>query len=289
MEMDEGKARVERLLTKGGVRCVAWVKETRHPGMGGATSLTGGYTRLVLGLSGRRSLRVVQKGEPRQVMLGPGDCLVLGPHTWLLTEPHGTFRSLGLVLEARNPRIVLVRQEHDPKKQSSTRVHVVPGLCDSTTMSLAAALLDAGVGSDEGLYVRRLAETLWLRILRDRTALHTPNSGKAFATYSAAEHYVRENFARPISREDVAAFLRVHPSHITRLFLQFAGETFGGFLLRVRLESARSLLSDPRLTVSEVGYLAGFASPNYFVRAYRRCYRTTPGKSRGSKVKMRPD
>jgi AraC-like DNA-binding protein len=154
-------------------------------------------------------------------------------------------------------------------------------LCDSITMHLAAALLDAGVISDKSPYVRRLAETLWLRVLRDRTASATPDSGKAFVTYSAAEHYVRENFARPISREDLASFLRIHPSHVTRLFLQFAGETFGGFLLRVRLESARALLNDPRLTVSEVGYLSGFTSPNYFVRAYRRCYRTTPGKNRG--------
>jgi AraC-like DNA-binding protein len=281
MDMAEGKQRVERLLSRGGVRRVTWVKETRHPGTGGATSLTGDYPRILLGLSGRRPLRVIQMGQPRRVILGVGDCLVLGPHTWLLMEPGGSFCSIGLVLEARNPRVVLVRQAHRAEKNRSTAVHIVPGLCNSITMHLAAALLDAGVGSDEGLYVRRLAESLWLRALRDRGASRTPDSGKAFVTYSAAEHYVRENFARSISRDEVANFLRIHPSHITRLFLQFAGETFGGFLLRVRLESARSLLSDPRLTVSEVGYLSGFTSPNYFVRAYRRCYRATPGKSRG--------
>jgi AraC-like DNA-binding protein len=159
-------------------------------------------------------------------------------------------------------------------------VRILPGLCDNITMSLAAALLDAGSGHSRDLYVRRLAEALWLRLVRARAPSDSPEAGKAFVTYSAAEHFVRDSFARAITREDVARFLRIHPSHVTRLFLHFAGETFGGFLLRVRLESARVLLRDPRLTVSEIAHLSGFASPNYFVRAYRERYRKTPGKDR---------
>jgi AraC-like DNA-binding protein len=284
MEISEVRARIEALLESGGIRSVQWAIETRHPGAGGVASPTGDYPRVVLGLSGCRRVCIMRDGHPRRLRLGPGDCLVMGPHTWLILEPGSSYFSVGVALEARNPRLVFARHVHRGRGQSTNltpaEVRILPGLCDNITMALAAALLDAGDGRSTELYVRRLAEALWLRLLRERAPSDSPEAGKAFVTYSAAEHYVRDGFARAISREDVARFLRIHPSHVTRLFLQFAGETFGGFLLRVRLESARSLLRDPRLTVSEVAYLSGFASPNYFVRAYRERYRKTPGRDR---------
>lgn len=284
MEGSEAKARVESLFAQGGIRSVHWAIETRHPGGGGVASLTGDYPRVVLGLSGRRPVRIMREGQPCRLLLKAGDCLVMGPHTWLIMEPGSSYFSVGAALEARNPRLVFARHVHLPRNptiaMTPAAVRILPGLCDNITMGLAAALIDAGTGHSQDLYVRRLAEALWLRLVRARAPSDSPEAGKAFVTYSAAEHYVRDGFARAISREDVARFLRIHPSHVTRLFLQFAGETFGGFLLRVRLESARALLNDPRLTVSEVGYLSGFTSPNYFVRAYRQRYRTTPGKSR---------
>lgn len=284
MEVSDANVRMESLLAQGGIHCVHWAIETRHPGAGGVASLTGDYPRVVLGLSGRRPLRIMREGQPFRLLLKAGDCLVLAPHTWLIMEPGGSYLSIGVALEARNPRLVYARHVHPPRDRSNrltpAEVRILPGLCDNITMGLAAALLDAGSGSNRDLYVRRLAETLWLRLVRDRASSDSPEAGKAFVTYSAAEHFVRDSFARAISREDVARFLRIHPSHVTRLFLQFAGETFGGFLLRVRLESARSLLRDPRLTVSEIAYLSGFASPNYFVRAYRERYRKTPGRDR---------
>ena len=148
-------------------------------------------------------------------------------------------------------------------------------------MALAGALLSARSAEGNDLYARRLADTLWLRVVQFRARSSTGTSGKAHVTYGAAEHFVRDNLSRPIDRREVARFLRINPGHVTRLFLRFAGESFGGYLLRTRLESARRLLADPRLTVSEVGYLAGFTSPNYFGRAYRQRYGLTPGRDRG--------
>ncbi len=285
MEVSDANVRVESLLAEGGIRSVHWAIETRHPGTGGVASLTGDYPRVVLGLSGCRPLRLMRDGQPFRLLLKAGDCLVVSPHTWLILEPGSSYFSIGAALEARNPRLLFARHVHASRDRTISvtpaEVRILPGLCDNITMGLAAALLDAGAGHSRDLYVRRLAETLWLRLVRAaRAPSDSPEASKAFVTYSAAEHYVRDGFARPISREDVARFLRIHPSHVTRLFLQFAGETFGGFLLRVRLESARTLLRDPRLTVSEIAYLSGFASPNYFVRAYRERYRKTPGKDR---------
>ncbi len=267
-----------------GVRQIYWSTELAHPGKGGMASLGGDYMRLVLVLQGRRHVRIVHDGQPRSVALAAGECIVVGPHAWLVTEPTEPFVSIGAVFEARNPRFVLARQEYRERAGRNigprTEVEIVPGLCDDTTMLLAGALLGSRVPAAADLYHRRLAETLFLRLARFQPATGRGGPGKADVTYGAAEHFVRENFSRPIDRRQVARHLRISPSHVTRLFLKFSGESFGGFLLRIRLESARSLLRDVRLTVSEVAYLAGFTSANYFVRAYRSRYGVTPGRDR---------
>lgn len=291
MEAEQRRAIIEQALEHGGIRCVHWATETAHPGKGGMASLGGDYMRLVMVLEGRRHVRVMRENQARQLLLAPGDCMVVGPHSWLVTDSVEPFRSVGVALEARNPRFVLARQEfRDRAKRSivpGAEVEIVPGLCEDLAMTLAASLLAARTSPGDELYCRRLAETLWLRLARFAPSPGGKLAGKANVTYGAAEHFVRENFSRPIDREQVARHLRISPSHVTRLFLGFAGESFGGFLLRIRLESARHLLRDPRLTVSEVAYLAGFTSVNYFVRAYRGRYRVTPGRDRGADIEER--
>jgi len=285
MDLTQRRALFEGLVERRGLHRVYWAVEPSHPGKGGMASLGGDYVRLLVVLRGRRRVRLVRSGETAQLVLGPGDCLVLGPHSWLVTDPAQPFVSLGVALEPRNPRFVLAR--HVARAGAGrgvvphAEVGIVAGLCDDLTMRLGAALLAARTEAAGDAYPRRLAEALWLRVVRHDPPVARADRRKALVTYGAAEHFVRENLARPIDRAEVARFLRVSPSHVTRLFLGCAGETFGGFLQRVRLEGARRLLADPRLTVSEVGYLVGFNSVNYFVRAYHRRYGLTPGRDRG--------
>jgi len=272
-ELRQGEILATGLLADRGITRVYWALETRHPGKAGRASMGGDFM-----------VRVVHDGQPLALLLRAGECLVLGPHSWLVTEHEHAFVSLGVVLEARNPRLVLAASPAKGRRAPpppTAPVEILPGLCDDTTMALAAALLAARTDDRADLYVRRLAEALWLRIIRFRVPVRGAGRSKANVTYGAAEHFVRDNLGRPINRREVARLLRITPSHVTRLFLRFAGETFGGYLLRARLEGSRKLLADPQLTVSEVGYISGFSSPNYFVRAYRRRYGVTPGRDRG--------
>lgn len=93
---------------------------------------------------------------------------------------------------------------------------------------MAAALLGVRTDGPDDRYARRLAEALWIPVVRFRPEATGNRRGKSHVTDGAADHFVRENLARPIDREEVARFLRISPSHVTRLFLRFAGELFGG-------------------------------------------------------------
>jgi transcriptional regulator GlxA family with amidase domain len=48
------------------------------------------------------------------------------------------------------------------------------------------------------------------------------------------------------------------------------------FVLRERLRRAARLLASHALPVKEVSALCGFADPNYFAKAFRRLFGTSP-------------
>ena len=58
------------------------------------------------------------------------------------------------------------------------------------------------------------------------------------------------------------------------------GKSFAQLLDKVRQERALDLLNDGRLSVTEVGYLLGYAEPGAFHRAFRRWTGDTPGQWR---------
>ncbi len=74
---------------------------------------------------------------------------------------------------------------------------------------------------------------------------------------------------------------------ISKRYLHFllarAGTTFGGELLRVRLQRARELLSDARfgdVAIGEIASRCGFADPSHFARCFRRRFGSAPGAYR---------
>jgi AraC-like DNA-binding protein len=59
-------------------------------------------------------------------------------------------------------------------------------------------------------------------------------------------------------------------AHVSRLFRKTFGLTPVEYRNAVRLERAKALLRDPRLTVAQVAYATGFDDPAYFTRLFRR-------------------
>jgi AraC-like DNA-binding protein len=77
--------------------------------------------------------------------------------------------------------------------------------------------------------------------------------------------------------------LRLSPRYINEL-LQETGTSFAERVLELRLQKARSMLSDPRhdrLKVSEIAYQCGFNEVSYFNRCFRRRFGLSPTTVRG--------
>ena len=60
------------------------------------------------------------------------------------------------------------------------------------------------------------------------------------------------------------------------MFKRHMGETFSHFLNRKRMDHAKELLADFRLSIAEVSCQAGYEDANYFSRRFQRATGQTP-------------
>lgn len=97
---------------------------------------------------------------------------------------------------------------------------------------------------------------------------------------SRARRYIHEHHARPIDLDRIAAAASLSSNHLVRLFKQHLGVTPVRYLWDVRAERGADLLRATGLSVSEVAYRVGFATPYHFSRVIKRRFGVSPRQLR---------
>ncbi|MBR3100538.1 MAG: substrate-binding domain-containing protein [Muribaculaceae bacterium] len=83
-----------------------------------------------------------------------------------------------------------------------------------------------------------------------------------------------------LSVEELAADMRLSRVQLYRKVKAMTGSTPIDLLRKARLSQAQKLLQESSLSVSEVAYQVGFASPSYFTKCYKDEFGTVPGDAR---------
>ena len=85
-----------------------------------------------------------------------------------------------------------------------------------------------------------------------------------------------------LSVEDLAAGMGLSRVQLYRKVKALTGSTPVDLLRKARLAQAQRLLQESDLTVSEIAYQVGFASPSYFTKCYKDEFGIVPGEARKS-------
>ncbi|MEK3889345.1 helix-turn-helix transcriptional regulator [Bacillus sp. FSL K6-3431] len=91
-----------------------------------------------------------------------------------------------------------------------------------------------------------------------------------------AENYIAMNFAEDISIEDIAQKIHVHPSHLMRSFKKEKGITISHFRNQRRIKEAKELLAYSSLSMTDIAFIVGFTSSQYFSRIFKKEEGMTP-------------
>jgi AraC-like DNA-binding protein len=95
--------------------------------------------------------------------------------------------------------------------------------------------------------------------------------------------FIQHHFREKLTLQEAAARVNLSPNYFSEQFRKETGITFQGYLLALRLEYARSLLSASTLSITEICFTSGFHTLSHFERAFKRKFGQTP---RGGKMKL---
>ena len=92
--------------------------------------------------------------------------------------------------------------------------------------------------------------------------------------------HIRNALDQPLEVAKLAELAGVSRSHFTRLFCEQEGVPPAEFVIQERMRRAARLLVNATLSVKEIAVACGFDDPNYFAKAFRRTYGTSPSQFR---------
>jgi len=88
--------------------------------------------------------------------------------------------------------------------------------------------------------------------------------------------YMQHFYAQPITLKQLAERANYSVPHLCALFKEATGYTPIEYLARLRVEIAKTLLTDSTLTLAEVAEKAGYRDPSYFGRIFKRIVGLSP-------------
>jgi|GEM_PF-6739444 len=108
-------------------------------------------------------------------------------------------------------------------------------------------------------YLINLAKNIYL--------LSNDNKNKIMPIISAIS-YIKKNYYKDISRDDVACAVSLNPCYFSKFFKEQSGESFVSYLRRIRMEKAKELLENAGESVSVVSEKVGYADRKYFSKLF---------------------
>lgn len=95
-----------------------------------------------------------------------------------------------------------------------------------------------------------------------------------------AAQYIKENYYQELSLTEIAGLIYINPDYFSKLFKKEMGCTYAEYLTRIRVEEARKFLTNPSLTIAEVGKKVGYSDPNYFSKVFKKIVGLPPTEYR---------
>lgn len=82
--------------------------------------------------------------------------------------------------------------------------------------------------------------------------------------------YMKENYARKLSLQEVADQCYVSQWHLSKLLNRHADQSFYDILNKLRIDAAKEMLANPRLKIGEISDMVGYADTAHFARTFKK-------------------
>jgi len=181
-----------------------------------------------------------------------------------------------IVFDRTDSRVV------SPATGSGLSVRKIRSVMAELCSAIRSALDDERCTAEASLH--RAAELL--REMGEATAAMPEQLGGRLAPWQIRKvsNYVDAHLSRSMSNEDLAALVRLTPSHFGRAFRNSFGEPPHEYVIRRRIERAQGLMLSTAAPLSEIALDCGLADQSHLTRLFRRIAGQTPRAWRRARI-----
>ena len=208
----------------------------------------------------------VTEPEPRIHAIGRGGALWVG----LFGSPHAWRRALDGIIEMPTPEPVLLPARHRADHALRRRV-IALARADAAGRGDKAEALVESIANLQAAFAPAIARCPGRTFAQRR---------QVFLRLQRVRNYLAANCHLDIDNEALARMASYSLWHFIRAFRAAYQETPHAYLIRLRLERARRLLSASPLAIAEIALASGFENRCAFSRLFRERFGVTAGAVR---------
>jgi two-component system response regulator YesN len=130
---------------------------------------------------------------------------------------------------------------------------------------------------DISLYLDKLVHEIILFIM-------THKQGRNKKMIDIVKDYIHEHYSKDISLKDIADHVCLSSYYLSKCFKNTEGINYKDYLIKVRMEKAKHLMSKQNKTVQETAFEVGYSDPNYFSKAFKNYVGISPTQYRDKYV-----
>ena len=91
---------------------------------------------------------------------------------------------------------------------------------------------------------------------------------------------IHQRYQEPLTVEEAAAACGYGKSNFSKVFKNALGIGFHQYLINYRLENAKYLLTETKLSIYQISDMVGFSDPKIFCRVFKNNVGTSPAQFR---------
>jgi len=96
--------------------------------------------------------------------------------------------------------------------------------------------------------------------------------------------FIYDNLRRDLTTADIAAFMNLSEKQVSRIVFASEGYSTKRLITQIKLEKAKELLREDRLSIREIAEELGFSNVSYFNNVFKRHEGLTPGMFRSKGI-----
>ena len=130
--------------------------------------------------------------------------------------------------------------------------------------------------SQDAHYLDPLVKSSFLALLTCLRKNQTQPTSSPSDMVQKAVEYINRHIGENITIDNLCREIHISKYHFCRQFKKVTGFTVMDYLLKTRIVTAQSMLTDTLLPIGEISSLCGFSSSSYFCRVFKEHTGATP-------------